>query len=130
MSAQISWRRKQGCYYFAPASLVPEVLSLLRQGWQGAHTLPREVQLDAESASLLMNPVEEVARLRQKQLYSNSSLQLPSNSSSGALKVNLISCSPVPAPCLCLTRSEVAARMRKLLWCHSLAQNSQPAAAL
>ena len=64
--------------------------SLLRQGWQGAHTLPREVQLDAESASLLMNPVEEVARLRQKQLYSNSSLQLPSNSSSGALKVSIL----------------------------------------
>ena len=92
---------KQGCYYFPPASLVPEDLSLLRQGWQGAHTLPREVQLDAESASLLMNPVEEVARLRQKQLYSNSSLQLPSNSSSGALKVTTL----VAPLCLLLARA-------------------------
>ena len=110
----------RAAYASAPAHFVPEILCLVRQGWQGAHTLPREVQLDAESASLLMNPVEEVARLRQKQLYSNSSLQLPSNSSSGALKVHILH------PCACSSRelgfSEVAARMRKLLWCHSLAQ--------
>ena len=37
-----------------------------------------------------MNPVEEVARLRRKQLYSSSSLQLPNNSSSSALKANLL----------------------------------------
>ena len=34
-----------------------------------------------------MNPVEEVVRLRQKVLYSNSTLQLPSNSSSGGVQV-------------------------------------------
>ncbi len=34
-----------------------------------------------------MNPVEEVARLRQKVLYSNSTLQLPSNSSDGGVQV-------------------------------------------
>ena len=62
--------------------------ALLFQGWQGAHTLPREIQLDAESASLLMNPVEEVALLRQKVLYNNSALQLPDNSSSGGLQVH------------------------------------------
>ncbi len=119
---------KQGCYCFPPTSLVPETLFLLRQGWQGAHTLPREVQLDAESALLLMNPVEEVARLRQKQLYSNSSQQLPSNSSSGALSVNILH--PCACSSLVLSPSEEAARMRKLLWCYSLAHNSQPAAAL
>ena len=54
------------------------------------HTLPREIQLDAESASLLMNPVAELERLRLKQLYSSSSLQLPNNSSSGALKASLL----------------------------------------
>ena len=114
---------------FQPASLVPEDLSLLRQGWQGAHTLPREVQLDAESASLLMNPVEEVARLRQKQLYSNSSLQLPSNSSSGALKVTTI-LHPCACSSLVLGPSEAAACMQKLPWCHSLAHKKKPAAAL
>ena len=118
----------QGCFYFAPAHLVPELLSLLRQGWQGAHTLPREVQLDVESASLLMNPVEEVARLRQKQLYSNSSLQLPSNSSSGALKVTILH--PCACSSLVLGPSEAAACMQKLPWCHSLAHKYKPAAAL
>ena len=34
-----------------------------------------------------MNPVEEVTGLRQKVLYSNSTLQLPYNSSSGGLQV-------------------------------------------
>ena len=34
-----------------------------------------------------MNPVEEVALLRQRVLYSNSMLQLPSNSSSGGVQV-------------------------------------------
>ena len=63
-------------------------LCVLCQGWQGAHTLPREVRLDAESASLLMNPVEEVTGLRQKVLYRNSTLQLPYNSSSGGLQVD------------------------------------------
>lgn len=62
---------------------------VLPQGWQGAHTLPREVQLDAESASLLMNPVAEVALLRQRLLYSNATLQLPDNSSSGGLQVTI-----------------------------------------
>ena len=75
-----------------------------------------------------MNPVEEVARLRQKQLYSNSSLQLPSNSSSGALQVEFL----YPHACFSLVLSlyEVAAHMRKLLQCHSLAHNSQPTATL
>ena len=34
-----------------------------------------------------MNPVQEVARLRQEVLYSNGTLQLPHNSSGGGLQV-------------------------------------------
>ena len=41
-----------------------------------------------------MNPVQEVARLRQKLLYSNGTLQLPNNSSGGGLQV----CAPVRRP--------------------------------
>ena len=57
------------------------------QGWQGAHTLPREVTLDAASNALLMNPALEVAGLRAELLLNSSALSLPSNATTAGLLV-------------------------------------------
>jgi hypothetical protein len=56
----------------------------VRQGWQGAQTLPREVTYDAAAASLLLNPVAEVERLRQRQLFDGHFDLLGSDQASGA----------------------------------------------
>ncbi len=53
----------------------------MRQGWQGAQTLPREVSLDDDSRALIFNPIREVTELRSQVLYSNAALALPSNGS-------------------------------------------------
>lgn len=38
-------------------------------GWQGAQTIPREITYDNASATLLFNPVAEIANLREAELY-------------------------------------------------------------
>lgn len=57
------------------------------QGWQGAHTLPREVTFDATSSALLMNPVQEVAALRTGLLANATGLSFLSNATTAGLLV-------------------------------------------
>lgn len=55
----------QGCYEMcAPGTLFTEAL-----GWQGAQTLPRVIEYDSASRSLLLNPAREVETLREALLY-------------------------------------------------------------
>jgi sucrose-6-phosphate hydrolase SacC (GH32 family) len=64
---------------FLVATLEPGVTArMLLQGWQGAHTLPREVTLDADSRALVMNPVKEVESLRTQLLHNSTLPGLPS----------------------------------------------------
>ena len=63
------------------------------QGWQGAHTLPREITFDAASNTLLMNPVHEAAALRAGLLANATGLSLPSNATTAGLLVRKGLCS-------------------------------------
>ena len=88
------------------------------QGWQGVHTIPREVTYDEDSATLLFYPIEEVSLLRNDTLYSgtaNLTFSPPSVNVSGTFRTSLSSLSS-SAPCIVIDLTALL-RCRALLGC-------------